>query len=528
MSGKISASKTRNLLDEAFAEFETAQASDSEFDGSLPAEEETEATGEEFDEGAGEGDTESGEFSLEDDGEGEDLGDDAGEGESEDLGDDSEELSAEFSLDDEGSEAGDESDDSVEAVYATVEEIEAEFEAIAREQGLDRLPQGVTASETIDFLLDQGAIWELKPITASEGKRRRTAIAAFDEDGAEDEDFGGEDAEDGVESPVLDNSSDDSEEDSEIDLGIDLDAEPTDLDDDGDDESAEGTGEHCEAEETSVSASVSAQGQHYHPVADAEIIATASASDVQMLLTDGQDPRWNVIIAGVPAACIRLSSLEAGEAVRSGFTSKGYSESVIAAMSKLGVAEVLSQNGAEFYGNSYQGSELAQEIRASVETELSSDYTTRVVAMREDFIDRVNLVVAGQGKGYFSNLPNPLFIKAREVLASRGVHDADAAAMAIVSAAAEFVAVAAEKAVTLMDKSPDFIQDLRENIDDTATRAPVATATASLAARLEDQTLTSPAYVAPTRVAASTHSAPIATHLQSLVGKLGSKTGFRG
>jgi hypothetical protein len=536
----MSNKKTRSLLDAAFEEFERAEASDSletttaddgldgldlegegEFsldDGEGAGEGEGESEGE--GEGSGfEGSDDSDLGTSDEGGEGEfSLEDNDGEGEGEDAeGED--DLGGEFSADD--SEDSEDAEDA-EGAYASVEEIEAEFEAIAKEQGLDRLPEGVTAAAAIDFLLDNGAIWELRPIEASESYARRRAVAAFDEDVE-----GGEEGEEGVESPVLDDDEEMSAQLSPVtnegamgadeDDGIDLGDEPTDL---GDiDEGAEGA-ESCEA-----TASVSTE-TNYHPVADTELIATAAVQDVQMVLTNGEDPRWNFIIAGVPAAFISLSNIENGEAVRNGFVSQQYCDSIVSAMSKLGVAAVLEQNGAQFYANEVMASDLATSIRASVADELSGEFTSRVVALREDFLDRANLVAAGVSKGYFTSLPNALFTKAREVLANYGVRDADAAAMAIAAAAPEFFSVIAEKAASLMDKSPETLADLRENIEDSAPRTPVTAsapaASMSLASRLADQTLTNPA---PTPVQAST-TAPVGTvDLSRLVGRLGQRSG---
>lgn len=537
------ASKTRSLLDQAFDEFARAEASENT-DSPIAADEGLDLEGEgEFslddgddsssfdgDAGDGEGEGEGDDLGLPEDGEGEfslDEGEgESGEGEG-DLGDGSDE-DGEFSTDD--SEESEGAADEVEAVYSSVEEIEAEFEAIAREQGLHELPQGVTASETIDFLLDRGAIWELRPVEASEGRERRRAFAAIDDL----EDIEGADGEEGVESPVAFDDEADAElspvtqggdEDGEDDLNIDLDGEPTDLDGAGDDEGADAA-DSCDAGGEIASASVSTE-TNYHPVADTELIATASVQDVQMLLTNGEDPRWNVIIAGVPAAFISLSSIENGEAVRSGFTSQQYCDSIITAMSKLGVAAVLEESGAQLYANEVMASDLATSIRASVSDELSGEFTTRVVAMREDFLDRANLVVAGLSKGYFTSLPNALFTKAREVLAASGVHNADAAAMAIVAAAPEFFSVVAEKAASLMDKAPETLADLRENIEDSAPKAPAtgapATATASFSSRLAEQTLVNAAPKAPAHVQASVSAAPT-TSLHALVGRLGGRS----
>jgi hypothetical protein len=194
-------------------------------------------------------------------------------------------------------------------------------------------------------------------------------------------------------------------------------------------------------------------------------------------------------------------------------------------MRKHGVVEALVQAKAEFYAASFKTSELAQEIRASVADELSSEHVARTVALRENLLDHSRLVVAGLSKGYFSKMSNPLFTKAREVLASRGVHDADAAALEIVSASCDMFAVATEKAVELMDRDAQFVEQLRENIDEMKTRVSAADAgfaapspVSAFAARLNDQSFAAPVAPAPATVSAS--AAAPKTGLAALVGTL--------
>lgn len=515
----------QQILEEAFADFDTrsSRVTASEID-------ETDETGAEelepgYEDGQEDGDEES---SF-------DLGDESAEGEFDPhaISEEDEEAVAApveeeeegpgtepFSLDEDASEDDEEDLESGEApegsVYASVEEVEAEMQAIAREQGLHKMPQGVTAAETIDYLLSTNAIVELKPITASERKQRHAAFAA-------DEGFEGEEAEELVESPV-----DLEEDDSSIDEGEELGSEfdGIDLSDvaetEDDEDSSEDAGSEVESGEGPECATASVRsGVQYHPVADVGFLASASAADVQMIFSNGADPLWNIIVAGVPAACIKLSSLDNGAAVRSTFCSDLYSGNLIQAMAKHGVAEVIASVKGEFYANGYKSSDLAGEIRASVAEELSSDYTNRVVAMREDLLDRSSLVVAGLARGYFSKLQNPLLAKAKSVLSAQGVHPSviEAAASEIVSAAPDFFAVATEKAVELMDKSPEFIESLRENIEDSAPRAVASATTASFESRLADQTLANPA---PVVASTATHG-DFRSHLSSLVGTLGRK-----
>jgi len=536
--------KQEQLLEDAFAEFDTGRVHASEqFPEEGGTHEVDEAHGEDevespiedpdedsafpTDEGEEAESAEENPFRVQADDEPE-LGE--GEGEGEEPADGEEQ----FSLDDDGEDepvddvSVEEVDDDAEgAVYASVEQCEKELFAIAHSQGLDKLPKGVTASQAIDYLLATGAIVELKPISTKERTARHAAFAA---------DEFGEDGEDSVESPVGEPEENDEDDFEGIDLsGVeDVEGDP---DDDGSeddpaalDEAADAAEElppeapladapvvEPKAEAEECKAEVPEEG--YEPVADAELLAHASVHDVQMVYAATEDPRWNFIIAGVPAAVVCLSSMEKPEVVRASFATENYRNSVLTAMEKYGVASVLGSLKATFFANKYKTSSLANEIRASVSEELGGDYKSRVIAMREDLTDRVNLVTSGLAKGFFRKTPNPLLEKAKIVLANNGVHPSvvEAAALEIMSAVPEFVAIAADKAIDLMDKD---IGVLRENIEDSAPRAVASVnPVQSLGERLAQASLTKPAAQEVTASAPKDFKASLA----SLVGTLGRK-----
>lgn len=471
-------------------------------------------------------------------------------------------------------------DDGDENEAISFAQAESELDALAEEQGLNDIPEGVTASaeDIVEYLLATGAVVELSPISREERSARHSAFASIEES----EFFATADEEDleGLEAP-----EDESDEGSEPgyegeDAGEDEDLELEGADEldfgNEDDEPADETedeapveGEACastvmptKSKKSAISSikaaladsklsaktkarlegalkfieglsnpiPATASSVTVHPVADREMVALAASQDVQMVLTNGQDPRWNVIIAGVPAAVISLSSLENGEAVRASFCSEAYRHNVIATMDKVGVAQVLADLGAEMYGNQYQTSEVAQEIRASVTGELAGGYTAKLVEMRDEFLDRASLATAGMAKGYFAHLPNPLYVKACEVLAARGVLDVEVAAAEIAQASADMFAVASAKAVELMDRSPEFVEQLRENIGEAATmarasvQAPAAvTAATSIGARSLASRLANPEIGIATASVQAPSSSDFRSSLAAKVGRLGAR-----
>jgi hypothetical protein len=275
-------------------------------------------------------------------------------------------------------------------------------------------------------------------------------------------------------------------------------------------------------------------GIGYHPVADSEIITAATANDVQLVLSSRPSPRWNVIIAGVPAAVITFEGLQAAtkspaEALAS-FQSEDWRRSVLSVMAQKSVASVLESLGAEYYANAYETSDVVQQARAGAEAALASDYTAKVVAMRDNLLDLASLAAAGYAKGFFKDA-SPLQVHASQVLASAGVLHPEQVALRISEALPAAIDAALVKASEYMDRDPEFVQQMREAVDDIAPRVRTAEASVAavasaqpLAARLGQHTLTNPAPVAPAQVQASAAATDIKTRLAAKIGTLGRGT----
>lgn len=430
----------------------------------------------------------------------------------------------------------DEDEDDEDAPIVAFATIEQELEAVASRQGLDRIPQGVVASgeALVDYLLATGAIIELKlpTINAEAVATREAAFAAFEQSEllalADELDAIGDDLaapadenEEEVELPADDQAvggdepaapAAPAEEPAAPAAPVEEPAAP-----------AAEPAQEPKAEGEASMASASATAQRFHPVADAEMIATASSQDVQLVFAHtGENPRYNVIIAGVPAAVITWAGVRASgtsEAAFASFCSADYSRNIVSTMSQQGVGTVLAALNAEFYANAYTQSDLATQIQASVHQEMAADYQARVIATRDQLLDMGNLALAGLGKGYFKT-PNPMHAHAVQVLAAEGVLHPERVALALSEALPETFAVAMAKAVEFMDRSPDFVEQTREAIGEMSPRlrvgaseapvasaAPVSASTMSLAQRLGTSAMASAAPVSPVAPTTATANA---------------------
>lgn len=535
------------ILDEALASIENLPGAEApvapaaDLEGEVPAGLE-EAEGLDLEgldegdgEGAGLGEGEEGEIAL-DEGEGEDSSFPSDEG---DVG---AEPAAELEGEGEGEfEEADAFDP--EAPIVAFASIEQELDEVSAAQGLDRIPQGVTASgeDLVDYLLATGAIIELKipSIKSEERGQREQAFASIDDSEfyATADELGEIGADlTGEEEPALEPEGDEGlepegEEAGELALEGDLDlSEEEPVAEEPAAPAAEPAAEPAEGE-----ACVASTELRFHPVADQELIATASAGDVQLVFANtGANPRYNVIIAGVPAAVITWEGVRAAtpgisaEAIAS-FRTDDYRRNTLEVMASQGVGRVLEDLGAEFYANAYTHSDLATQIQASVHQEVGAEYQNRVVAMREELLDLGNLALAGYSKGYFKG-ENPLHAHAVRVLAAAGVMNAEAVALDIASAAPAAFDLAMAKAVEFMDRSPDFVAQTREAIDEVSPRLRVeasapAASSLTLAQRLGSQALAAAAPVTQPSVAlAGTRGVDsVKASFEARIGKLGKR-----
>lgn len=207
------------------------------------------------------------------------------------------------------------------------------------------------------------------------------------------------------------------------------------------------------------------------PVADEEAIASATPDQVQLVLSNTPEPTWNVIVAGVAAASIALRDQADPARSATVFGTQKYHDGLLRAMASQGILPVLQSVNATLYGNEFRKSELAQEIRASVEQESLEATAATLVDLRDKFLDRCQLVATGSSKGFFAKVKNPLTGKLASAFASVGVPEADANRMAkalVLASAPEMFKVIADEATNLMDKPDDTVEALRENIDDSS------------------------------------------------------------
>lgn len=503
-----SAEDIENMLTAHFAEFETVEASEDDEDFEADADEDEDSEDVE-DEDEILDDVEDDEDSEESDDEDEDEDADDEDSEDDDSDEEDEDVSEDDFADDEESDADEDededfSDEDAEDFADEDEEFsdEDEDEADADEDDFDDIDEVIASGEDIvETLIASGAVAVILPTSSHDFAEVKAAFDSLDAEeviASDDEDCDDEDEdEDEVDSDEEDFEADadeddedfeadadeeddeDFEADADEDDSDDIDDEEANADEDDDedfeadadedddiedDEEATAGDEGDDEEEDEVDADE--DSEQFHPVVDLETIAEASADDVEFSFHEfGGTSWWNVTVAGIPAA--RITKDHLNEEVHAFFATDDFARNIKSAVASEGLMPVLNGAQAEFYATAYLQSEATEQIRETVEASMKEDVTERLATMRDDFLECVDMSIAGIDKNFWPAIGNPIKASLFEQMEEAGV-DSEVA-MEIIEAsfakggAAHFQAVVA-KAVELMDKSQETRDDLRETI----------------------------------------------------------------
>ena len=422
------------------------------------------------------GDSDDEDLDLDGDDDGESSDDDSDDSDDEDSEDDSEDDS-----DDEDDDEGDEGDE---------EDLDAEDEdddvESSDDDDLDDIEAVLaSADDVVEALIATGAVAVIIPTAPHDFQAVAAAFDAHEDeevDASDEEDF--DLNEDNEDADSDDEGSDDEEVDaSDDECDADDDCDDTDASEDDDEEIViddeedldDEDGDDADASEDDLDdAEVDADEdenldldeEQLAPVVDIESIASADAEDVDLHLyvnADANDAWWNVTVKGIPAARIVKSSLDSK--VHAFFLKDEFAANLKQAIASEGLSAVLEGAHAEYYANAYLQSELADQVRAEYEAEASDDYTAKTADLRDKFIDVVKLVTAGIAKNYFPEIGSPIKAALFEELDEAGLDNPAEPIEAAFAKAneAHFDAIFA-KATELMDKSSEFLDDLRETI----------------------------------------------------------------
>jgi hypothetical protein len=282
--------------------------------------------------------------------------------------------------------------------------------------------------------------------------------------------------------PIESEGEEGAEEESEEDIGLEVASEEGSEEEGG---SEEGSEESSEEEEEVAASKEDGKGKGKDkgkakakdkkdsdlviPVLAVTPESTYSKADVKLVLHDqkGDNPFWNVILAGNPVARVSLKDQPHPDEIVEAFVSNTYADNLAEAISKVGAKTVLDQIHARYYINAFKESELAEKLRQELSDELNKGNKKALAKLKDDYSDCIKLVLAGFNKNFFRDLNNPLKANLWSALDKYGVRNpSDIIESCFTDSADEFFNIVLTKAEDFMGKSHEVRDELSKAIKD--------------------------------------------------------------
>ena len=153
-----------------------------------------------------------------------------------------------------------------------------------------------------------------------------------------------------------------------------------------------------------------AEAMRFEPLASASSFSKIKKEDIDMTLYSerGENPTWNVTVAGVPVASISLKAQASAEDIRSVFCSDDYALDLIEHCVKSGFVPTMNKVSAKFWANHLSDSKIEARFVAKAEASFAADRRALQAAFRNELTACLNIVTAGINKNYYPALGNPL------------------------------------------------------------------------------------------------------------------------
>jgi aminopeptidase N len=114
---------------------------------------------------------------------------------------------------------------------------------------------------------------------------------------------------------------------------------------------------------------------------------------------DKQFPHYAVFFNGRPLAEISLKDQDRPQEIKQAFVSDDYAKHVVETCTSMGAKETLDALHAKYYVGVTTKGELAQRAASMAEAKLEAAYAERLAALKENFLNTVNLAIAASNKG---------------------------------------------------------------------------------------------------------------------------------
>jgi hypothetical protein len=152
-----------------------------------------------------------------------------------------------------------------------------------------------------------------------------------------------------------------------------------------------------------------AESMRFEPLASLESLASVKKEAIDMMLfgEEGQNPTWNISVAGIPVCAINLKDQDHSDEIRRVFCSEQYAEDLADHCTKSGFLETMKKVNARFWSNYTSNKKIEARYKAEATAKYETDKRKFLDTFKKDFLQALSVVTAGANKNFFQ-LENPL------------------------------------------------------------------------------------------------------------------------
>jgi len=152
------------------------------------------------------------------------------------------------------------------------------------------------------------------------------------------------------------------------------------------------------------------EAMKFEPLASLDRMKAVVKDEIDMALFghNGENPTWNVTVAGVPVARIQLKNQSHAEDIRNVFISDDYAADLVEHCAKAGFVETMKQVNADFWANHTSNAKIAARFKGEAANQYGEERKKLLASYKQDFFDCLNIVCAGVNKNFYPDLGNVL------------------------------------------------------------------------------------------------------------------------
>jgi len=123
---------------------------------------------------------------------------------------------------------------------------------------------------------------------------------------------------------------------------------------------------------------------------------------------DGENPTWNVTVAGVPTASIQLKKQSSPDEIRAVFCSEDYAKDLMIHCEKTGFVQTMNKVRADFWSNHTSNKKIAERFKNEARASFDGERKKLLASFKQDFRSCINIVSAGMSKNFYPDMGNAL------------------------------------------------------------------------------------------------------------------------